>query len=394
MSAWRDSDSHDGGYDGRSPARPAGFGGDWRGSRPSFDDPMSWSLPVFRVARISVRVHLFFIAFVLAMVARAASTGSESAFGLAPTLLGLGALFLVILLHEFGHCFACRAVGGSANEILLWPLGGLASCSPPDRPKAHLWTAIGGPLVNVAIIAILTPTLGFATGQWLGVAIPNPFDLGGMMQRVDFGGGGGEGGALGGLLPAGPAGAWIELSLVLTNFIAWTLLLFNLIPMFPLDGGRIVQAILWMRHGYARSMRIACRSGLVGAVLIGIYALASESTTLLAIALFGGIVCYTTARQVEYERDYLGFEPDPSELAAMEEEFEPAPRATREPRAAKSMAAGVAPKPGENDAEIDAILDKIAKSGIGSLSEAERATLARATERKRDGGGSDRGRPR
>ena len=391
MSAWRDSDSHDAGYDG-SPPRPSGFGGDWRGSRPSFDDPMSWSLPVFRVARISVRVHLFFIAFVLAMVARAASTGSDSAFGLALTLLGLGALFLVILLHEFGHCIACRMSGGSASEILLWPLGGLASCSPPDRPKAHLWTAVGGPLVNVGFIAILTPLIGFSTGQWLGVAIPNPFDLAGMMQRVDIGGGTSDAGALGGLLPSGSVGAWIELSIFLTNYIAWALLLFNLIPMFPLDGGRIVQAILWMRHGYVRSMRLACRSGLVGAVVIGIYALASESTILLAIALFGGIVCYTTARQVEYERDYLGFEPDPSELAAMEEEFEPERRSGSEARGGSATARTAASRASESDAEIDAILDKIAKSGIGSLSEAERATLARATERRRDGGGADRGR--
>jgi hypothetical protein len=130
----------------------------------------------------------------------------------------------------------------------------------------------------------------------------------------------------------------------------------------------------------------------VGAVVIGIYALASESTILLAIALFGGIVCYTTARQVEYERDYLGFEPDPSELAAMEEEFEPERRSGSEARGGSATARTAASRASESDAEIDAILDKIAKSGIGSLSEAERATLARATERRRDGGGADRGR--
>ena len=159
--------------------------------------------------------------------------------------------------------------------------------------------------------------------------------------------------------------------------------------MFPLDGGRIMQALLWKRHGYARSMRLACRSGLVGAVILGIFAIATESTTLLAIALFGGIVCFMTAKQVELDRDYLGFEPDPAELAAMEEELEPAPRPSRE-RAAPGAARGAAAA--EADAEIDAILEKIAKHGIGSLSSAEREALKRATDRRRGsspGGPSD-----
>ena len=107
---------------------------------------------------------------------------------------------------------------------------------------------------------------------------------------------------------------------------------------------------------------------------------------LLAIALFGGVVCYTTARQVEYERDYLGFEPDPSELAAVEEDVEIETRA----RATRRASEPEKPRT-DGDSEVDAILDKIARSGIGSLTEAERAALARATERKRDGGsGGDR----
>lgn len=373
MNAWDDSAPQ---------GRPAGFSGDWRGAKPTFDDPMSWAFPVFRVSRITVRVHLFFLAFILAMLARAASVGSDASFGLLPTAIGLTALFLVVLLHEFGHCIACRAVGGRADEILLWPLGGLASCSPPERPNAHFWTAVGGPLVNVALIAVLTPLIGVCSGQWLGLAIPNPFDLGGMIQREDIGAGSIVGEAVWKGITGkegSDAAAWIDLSVVLLNYISWTLLLFNLIPMFPLDGGRIVQAILWKRHGYARSMRLACRSGLVGAVLVGIFALASDSTTMLAIALFGGVVCFTTAKQVELERDYLGFDPDPAELAAVEEELEPTPRAKRERNAAPARGAGTA----EADAEIDAILDKIAKQGIGSLTPAEREALQRATERRR-----------
>ena len=342
--------------------RASGFGGDWRGTRPSFDDPMSWSFRVLRIARISVRVHVFFLVFVLVVLAHAASVTSEGAVGVLPTALGLVALFLVILLHEFGHCIACRMTGGTADEVLLWPLGGLATCSPRERPSAHLWTALGGPLVNVAIIAVLTPYLGLESGQWWGRAIPNPLGLGGMIQRADFG---------------EDIAGWAKMFVFLTNYIAWVLLLFNLIPMFPLDGGRILQALLWRRRGYAASMRIACRAGLVGAVAIGAGALVLESTMLLGIAIFGGFVCFATSRQLDLERDFLGFEPDPSELASLEAEIdtevEVRPRTPSRDEARRQS----------GEVEIDRILDKIARSGIDSLSKSERETLQRATDERR-----------
>ena len=371
MNSWDDQDERE---------RPSGFGGDWRGTRPSFDDPMTWSFPVLRVARITVRVHVFFLVFVLVVLAHAASSTSEGAVGILPTMLGIAALFLVILTHEFGHCFACRAKGGSADEILLWPLGGLASCSPPERPSAHFWTAVGGPLVNVGFIAVLTPLIGLETGQWWGRAVPNPFDLGGMIQRADFG---------------EDLAGWGKMFLFLTNYVAWVLLLFNLIPMFPLDGGRILQAVLWRRRGYAASMRIACRAGLVGAIAIGAGALVAESTMLLGIAIFGGLTCYATARQLELERDFLGFDPDPSELAAMEDEsaFEPVidHEVASKPRpSGRDDGRRGGKKDGRSDsageAEIDRILAKIARSGIESLSDAERAVLQRATDERRGRG--------
>lgn len=368
--------------------RPAGYGGDWRGSRMTFDDPMTWAIPVFRVAGITVRLHLFFIVFVLVTISQSLSVGGGGALGLVPALIGLAALFSIVLLHEFGHAIACRAKAGTADEILIWPLGGLASCAPPHRPSAHLWTAIGGPLVNVGFIAVLTPWIGLTTGQWWGVAIPNPFGLQTLVQRVEV-------------------GDWMQFALLLTNYVAWTLLLFNLIPMFPLDGGRILQAVLWRKIGYGASMRVACRSGLAGAVVIGIVALISESTMLLAIAIFGGLTCFATARQIEQERDFLGFDPDPSELLAMDEELESefgggsvdqsrgstadapkssakASRSARGPSAPAKSVEKEAEVARAKEAELDRILAKIAVSGLDSLTPAERETLQRATDEKRD----------
>src|SRR5262249_51354296 len=77
-------------------------------------------------------------------------------------------IFVLVLLHEFGHAFACRQVGGEANRILLWPLGGVASVSPPQRPGATLWTVVAGPLVNVvlAVILIAATSVGGGLNLW------------------------------------------------------------------------------------------------------------------------------------------------------------------------------------------------------------------------------------
>src|SRR6201987_1870989 len=64
------------------------------------------------------------------------------------------ALFLIVMLHEFGHALACRQVGGRANQIVLWPLGGVAYVDPPQRPGATLWSIAAGPLVNVALLPL------------------------------------------------------------------------------------------------------------------------------------------------------------------------------------------------------------------------------------------------
>src|ERR1035438_1916368 len=75
------------------------------------------------------------------------------------SLLEYLALFLIVLLHEFGHALACRQTGGTANRILLWPLGGVAYVNPPQRPGATLWSIAAGPLVNVALLPILYAAL-------------------------------------------------------------------------------------------------------------------------------------------------------------------------------------------------------------------------------------------
>ena len=147
------------------------------------------------------------------------------------------ALFAIVLLHEFGHAFACRQTGGIADQIVLWPLGGIAFVDPPRRPGAMLWSIAAGPLVNVVLFPILLLLLMRARG----VAGENT-DLYRFVLNVAF--------------------------------INGSLLVFNLLPVYPLDGGQILRAILWFPLGEIRSLQIASVIGLVGSiVLAGVFLL-------------------------------------------------------------------------------------------------------------------------
>jgi Zn-dependent protease len=147
------------------------------------------------------------------------------------------ALFGIVILHEFGHALACRQTGGIADRIVLWPLGGIAFVNPPRRPGAMLWSIAAGPLVNV----ILLPLLSIAVvifGDAIDVA---PTDFGHFVSQV-----------------------WL---------INVVLLIFNMLPVYPLDGGQILRSLLWFPLGEIRSLQIASVIGLIGAVILAAIAL-------------------------------------------------------------------------------------------------------------------------
>jgi len=162
------------------------------------------------------------------------------------------ALFLIVMLHEFGHALACRQVGGQANQIMLWPLGGVAYVNPPQRPGATLWSIAAGPLVNVALFPILLVLSRLATASSDAHAL-----LWFLTWRVDLG-----------------------------------LLVFNMLPIYPLDGGQILRSLLWFVMGRARSLLVATILGFVGIVgFIGLAFLKHDSW-LGVIAVFLLLNCW------------------------------------------------------------------------------------------------------
>src|SRR5262245_1501825 len=129
-------------------------------------DPFLWSIPLGRLFGITVRVHILFPIVILGLMLRAAV---QKDAGGAPPVEGawidvgtVSLLLLVsVLLHEFGHCFAARRVGGDAHEVLIWPLGGLANVDVPHTARANFLTAAAGPAVNLVLCLLFALLLAF-----------------------------------------------------------------------------------------------------------------------------------------------------------------------------------------------------------------------------------------
>src|SRR6266540_3573958 len=114
-------------------------------------DPFAWSFPFGRLFGVTIRIHVLFPFVAVGLILRAACEKDlPPGAWIDATLITL-VLFLSVLLHEFGHCFGARAVNGDAQEILMWPLGGLAAVDIPHTPRANFITTLCGPAVNFVL---------------------------------------------------------------------------------------------------------------------------------------------------------------------------------------------------------------------------------------------------
>ncbi|MBV9488843.1 MAG: site-2 protease family protein [Verrucomicrobia bacterium] len=211
---------------------------------------MRWSIKVARVAGIDVRIHVTFLLFLAWIGFSYYQVGGAAAAG--QGMLFIVALFACVLLHEFGHAIAARGFGIQTPDITLLPIGGVARLQRmPDKPWQELVVAVAGPLVNVVIAAALI----FVLGRHADVE-----DLEHLQQP----------------------GAEVLAKLASVNI---SLVLFNLIPAFPMDGGRVLRALLAMTMNYARATQIAARIGQVVAFVLGFIGLFT-SPMLIFIAFF------------------------------------------------------------------------------------------------------------
>ena len=238
------------------------------------------SIRLFRVAGIDVFLHWswFLVAIYEVQVWRSMFSSPIWA-----VLLYLG-LFVLVTMHEFGHALACRQVGGRAERIVLWPLGGIAFVSPPPRAGAMLWSIAAGPMVNLLLLPILT-----------------------YAQHA-----------------AGRAG-WVNTNVDAYLVLLWLwrinlmLLLFNLLPIYPLDGGQIVRALLWFPLGQIRSLFIATGIGFVGGGALLLWAFSQQSIWIGIMAFFLLSQAVVGWRQAQYMKmqatDAMRVPPDDPHLA-------------------------------------------------------------------------------
>jgi Zn-dependent protease len=352
-------------------------------------DPFSWSLPLGRLFGITIKVHWLFPLIVLGMILRAATVKDAIPNGWIDASIVCGLLFFSVLLHEFGHCFMARSVGGEATEVLLWPLGGLANVELPQQPRAHFLTALAGPAVNFFLALGSLAALLAVHDNWL---MPS-FDLihfpgRGTDQMVTM-----QSWAGGDPLKVDPYSPASFLNWFF--WVNWVGFVLNMVLIgFPLDAGRMLQASLWPRLGYRQATLIVVYCGYFVAVFVlGVASLAMNETLVLALALFVGIACYVQQFQLQTGEDSL-FGYDFSQgYTSLERDQESAP-APKQPRQswwqrwmqqrAEKKARREAEQREAEERRMDELLEKVQRAGIGSLTEEERRFMKRVSERLRN----------
>ncbi len=360
-------------------------------------DPFTWSFPIGRLFGVTVRIHLLFPLVALGLVLRyglAPAVGDPNAGdkGVIPgtwidAAMVIALLFLTVLLHEFGHCFAARRVGGEANEVLLWPLGGLAACEVPHNPRAHFITAAGGPFVNLMI----------CLGAFLGMALLldpslrppwNPFwypfrqNAAGEIVLYHWNG----------------TQHWTNnpayLILARLFWVSWTNFLLNVLVIgFPLDGGRMFQSTLWPYVGYRQATYYAVTAGFICMFLLLVVAIIWNEMLLLFIAFF----IYTACRQewitleTGGEESLFGYDFSQGYTSLEKDEPSPQPRRKRsnfikrwlQRRAARKLQKEQERREAEAR-RVDELLEKIQRHGKDSLTDEEQRFLKRYADRMKN----------
>lgn len=197
------------------------------------------------------------------------------------SMLFVMALFICVVLHEFGHALTARRYGVSTRDIILSPIGGVARLDRlPENPMQEFYVAIAGPLVNVAIMAILSPYLLLVTGdqreQLFSIVNGSNNVFIRDLTPVDF----------------------FVFGLIILN---GTLALFNLLPAFPMDGGRVLRALLSLRLGRMRATRIAAYIGQFLAVLLAVYGIFEGSPFTVFIGIFVFVMAANEYRMVRMD---------------------------------------------------------------------------------------------
>lgn len=233
----------------------------------------SGSIRLFRLAGVDVFLHWSWFLAAIWFLGGGDLSGERFIWSVAAYIT----LFVIVLIHEYGHALAARQVGGESKEIILWPFGGIAFAKVPPRPGAELWAVAAGPLVNVVLYPILYVILALAESNELYRSSPALF-------------------------------GYIATIFTLNKW----LLIFNLLPIYPLDGGQILRALLWFKLGRAQSLRIATIIGFVGVAGLVVRAVINQSLFSAMIALFLAMECWRSYKHAQVLKQLAAMPRHPS----------------------------------------------------------------------------------
>jgi stage IV sporulation protein FB len=317
----------------------------------------SWSFPIGRLFLTQIRVSVLFVPIALILGHR---------LGWEVGLAFCGLLMVSILAHEFGHVFAARWTGGYADEILLWPMGGLAFAQPGPHPSSTLITIAGGPAANLLACLLFFP--GFYATSW-SWSLLNPFEL----PIAEF-----------------TAANWGREVCQLAFIANWIPLLINLLPIYPLDGGQFLQGVLANRWASESAYRFTANVGNICSwLLMGLGLMYGLMWVVVigALTLVLGTLLTTQGPGGEsYDDSFLGY--DFSQGYTSLERSERGSRKTTQPgwwerwrdgRRAKRLAREQAERQALEQ-QLDLLLAKVHEQGIDALTSAERRQLKLASE--------------
>ncbi len=403
---------------------------------------MNWSLPLFRAFGVLVKVHILYILVTATLFLRTVVM-KDSYVSLADTFLfTVPLVFVVILLHEFGHIFGGRAVGGEGDEILMWPLGGLAFVDVPREWKAHTIMVLSGPAVNVGlcvVTALVLAAAGFIpTLNPLPTSANNPFTspmynfhngrtytseyglrlyepnssvpvpaerhreltLANQVKLVEKEDASGDKSVIAGKPDdmakiaeqmVGYERALAPTWIVWVNrifWLNWFLLLFNmLLPAYPMDAAQTLQGLVWWRTDYATGLRVACVCGYVFGGLLMIAGLVTNESILVGLSLFCLFESYRRLHALQTEGGEFGYDFSGG-YSTLDGDDPPAKRPRKpgffkrwlQARASRRLKREHEQRT-KDDARMDELLDKIARKE--PLTAEEKRFMQRVSERYR-----------
>ncbi|HWA99442.1 MAG TPA: site-2 protease family protein [Pirellulales bacterium] len=334
-------------------------------------DLLSWNVPLGRWAGVQVRLHVLFLLFALFALNFSWREDLIAYGGIC-----LAVLFASALLHELGHCIAARKIGGTADQVLLWPLGGLSHINVSQDPQIELITALAGPMINLFIGVAMAPAVMLLKGPESLAAALNP-----LVPPV----------------PAGAAALTVGDVAECTLWINWILALANALPAFPLDGGRALRAVLWPRYGYRTAVLLVVRAAKLTALALCIVAWlvrAEYDFAPLPLILLAVFLYFAAKQEAERLQDS-----DPGDgsfgydfsqgYTSLERQFQPPQREPgfirrwleqrREQRAMRRQLIEQ-----EEERRVDEVLARLHLHGRDGLSPEDRSLLDRVSARYRN----------